>query len=128
MAQPNPSGYAASVCVDYNIDSSGNSPCSTGTCYQHWYLPAICQMGAPNGNASCLTGTPNIRTNLPSLISGSCLGPACFLPTYYWSSSETIGIIAPSNGNAWAESFGSLRDDVGAKSSMFPLRCTRALT
>jgi len=35
---------AASACNEYSIESLGNSPCEqSGVCYEHGYLPAICE-------------------------------------------------------------------------------------
>ncbi|MBV8802134.1 MAG: hypothetical protein JO131_04065, partial [Gammaproteobacteria bacterium] len=78
--------YAAQTCSNYAVDSSGNTPCSTGICYDHWYLPAICQIGHMGEGAGCASGIENIVTNLPALISG-CTGPSC-LEGVYWSSTE----------------------------------------
>lgn len=82
--------YAAEICANYTIDSSGNSPCSTGTCYSNWYLPAICQMGASGEGAGCLSGTANMVSNLPNLIFSGCIGSSC-LSGNYWSSTEYFG-------------------------------------
>jgi hypothetical protein len=61
---------AAAACNSYSIDSSGNSPCTTGTCYNNWYLPAICQMASVDVYPDCVSETPNMLTNLSALVSG----------------------------------------------------------
>ncbi len=118
--------YAAETCANYTIDSSGNSPCSTGTCYSNWYLPAICQMGAAGENENCTAGTANMVSNLPNLISG-CSGYAC-LSGDYWSSTEYSGIV--SSSYAWYESFSSSGSQQynDYKNTLYPVRCSRALT
>ena len=117
--------YAAETCATYTVDSSGNSPCLTGTCYSNWYLPAICQMGASGEGAGCSSGTANMVSNLPNLISG-CSGPSC-LSGDYWSSTE---FSSPPPNNAWYEGFssgGSLQF-LDFKGSAYAVRCSRALT
>ena len=115
--------YAAQLCNDYSIDASGNSPCQTGICYDHWYLPAICQLGAPGQGAGC-SGTANISTNLSGLIQG-CNGPQC-ISGYYWSSTEYLP--TPQFG-AWDENFGTSGNSQygGNKDGHSAVRCTRTL-
>lgn len=118
--------YAAETCANYTIDSSGNSPCSTGTCYSNWYLPAICQMASSGGTAGCSSGIANMDSNLPSLISGGCSGSSC-LTGQYWSSTEYT--VSPTN-DVWVEIFSSGGSFEGSGGKNFPsaVRCARALT
>jgi hypothetical protein len=60
-------GYAAGLCSAYEIDSAGNSPCNTGTCYTSWFLPALNQL-------ICIYNNRAIIGNITS--------------TIYWSSTE----------------------------------------
>lgn len=117
--------YAAETCASYTIDSSGNSPCSTGTCYSNWYLPAQCQMLDAN-SSECSPGTPNMVSNLLNLISG-CSGSAC-LSGSYWSSTEAS--ILPQE-EAWFAIFFSSGSGGGFfenKGFLLPVRCSRAFT
>ena len=94
--------------------------------YTDWYLPAICEMGPASNGSGCVSGTPNIVTNLPSLLT-SCTGSSC-LAGSYWSSTEYSGD-PPSS--AWSQYFAS-----GGGSSQYNdgkylhlgVRCSRALT
>lgn len=117
--------YAAQMCTNFTVDSSGNTPCSTGTCYNSWYLPAICEWGydgSGSGSSCGSAGTPaqqNIQSNLvdigvPSAPSG-----------VYWSSTE-LQIDA---NFAWlhAPSPGSSIQNLNLKSAAIFVRCTRAL-
>ncbi len=116
-----PGNYAAAVCSDYEIDSAGNSPCVTGTCYSDWYLPAICQMGASGGAASCAGGIDNIETNLASLYT-ACVGAEC-LTINYWSSTETSAFVA------WFQSYaGGPSQSGGVKVLALKVRCSRDLS
>lgn len=119
--------YAAKTCANYSVDSSGNSPCATNECYSSWYLPAICQMGAPGGHASC-TGTPNMITNLPLLTSSNCSGSMC-LSGNFWSSTE-FSSKPLSDRYAWYEEFSSAGglQDIYPKNTSFAVRCSRDLT
>ena len=118
--------YAAGVCSQYAVDSAGNSPCSTGTCYNNWYLPAICQMGAHGEGAGCSSGIQNIVSNLPSLIS-SCTGASC-LSGVYWSSTGYSG--PATSYRAWDETFssGSSYQDRDDKATSYAVRCSRQLS
>lgn len=120
--------YAAETCANYTVDSSGNSPCSTGTCYSNWYLPAICQMGASGEGAGCSSGTANMVSNLPNLIS-VCSGSAC-LSGEYWSSTESVASGVP-QFVAWAEFFdptSSFQSGDNKSLADGAVRCSRALT
>jgi len=127
--------FAAGLCSNYTIDSLGNSPCSTGTCYNNWYLPAICEMGPVSNASGCAASTQNIINNIPDLIgnpnsgnpSTSCtLGANC-LAGNYWSSTEYSGgpwLIA------WVQYFasgGSMQSSY-SKNFQHGVRCSRALT
>ena len=116
--------YAAELCAGFSVDSQGSTPCATGTCYNNWYLPAICQMGAPGEGAGCFSEPNNMVANLPALVSG-CVGPACLVGAY-WSSTEssTLPTLA-----AWTEVFASGGSQVIAgKQNTVSVRCVRAIT
>ncbi|MCW8385117.1 hypothetical protein OQJ15_02235 [Fluoribacter dumoffii] len=109
--------YAAGLCSDYTIDSSGNSPCVTGTCYQNWYLPAICQMGPASNGSGCTAGTPNIVENLPSLI--GCAQTGC-LNGFFWSSTQF------NTSSGWMQNFSNSSSQLGlTKSTAEAVRCVR---
>jgi ABC-type xylose transport system permease subunit len=81
-------------------------------------------MGASGEGAGCLSGTANMVSNLPSLISG-CSGLAC-LSGAYWSSTE----YSVSPQYAWFEYFnsgGSTQTSV-LKNDNIAVRCSRAST
>jgi hypothetical protein len=127
-----PADYAAGLCSNYTIDSSGNSPCVTGTCYTNWYLPAICEMG-PASNGSGCPVTQNIIDDFPALIGtpstpNSCtLGANC-LENDYWGSTEYS---AGPKGFAWFELFDATSGStqgITSKGSAIGVRCSRALT
>ena len=95
--------------------------------YTDWYLPAICEMGPDSNDSYCVPGTPNMVTNLPSLLLTSCTGTSC-LAGYYWSSTEYSG--SPTN-YAWYQVFasgGGSYQDFGSKNGTLGVRCSRALT
>ncbi|KTD53247.1 protein with a bacterial immunoglobulin-like domain protein [Legionella santicrucis] len=50
--------YAAQLCDDYEVDSEGNSPCKTGTCYSNWFLPAENQLYCLYDNAPWIAQFP----------------------------------------------------------------------
>lgn len=111
----NPSFYAAGLCKA-NIGG-----------YADWYLPAICEMGPTIGGSGCVPSTPNMVTNLPSLLSSSCTGTSC-LTSFYWSSTESSSSPAIS---AWFQSFapsGGSASSQGSKVGRLNVRCSRALT
>ena len=94
--------------------------------YTDWYLPAICEMGPASNSSGCVSGTPNMVTNLPLLLT-SCTGTSC-LSGLYWSSTEYSGF--PSD-LAWGQDFasgGGSGQPLGDKSSALGVRCSRALT
>jgi hypothetical protein len=95
--------------------------------YTDWYLPAICEMGPASNGSDCEAGTPNMVTNLPSLLLTSCTGTSC-LAGEYWSSTEYSGI--PTHG-AWGQFFasgGGSPQSHPNKNSTLGVRCSRALT
>lgn len=118
--------YAAETCANYTVDSSGNSPCSTGTCYSNWYLPAICEMGASGEGAGCSSGTANMVSNLPNLIS-ECSGSACLLGEYWSSTEQHVNELVV----AWAEFFDptfSYQSGDNKSLADAAVRCSRVLT
>jgi hypothetical protein len=115
--------YAASLCANYTIDSAGNTPCTTGTCYTNWYLPAICEMGPEQDGSGCVSGTPNMVNNLVDLSVGSFSSSS-----NYWSSTEWSGIPADF---VWSEFFGTGSNNnqaVETKADLLNVRCARVLT
>ncbi|MBY0545522.1 MAG: DUF1566 domain-containing protein [Gammaproteobacteria bacterium] len=117
--------YAASICANYTIDSSGNSPCATGTCYTSWNLPAICQMGPASNSSGCTAGTPNMADNLSLLL--NCSGSSC-LSGFYWSSTEYSS--SPQN-SSWFQVFspgGASFQNAATKSNLYQVRCVRNIT
>jgi hypothetical protein len=117
-SQPS-SATAAKTCSEFEIDSSGNSPCISGTCYTNWYLPAICQMSAQGGSAGCPAAIPNIETNLHNLISG-CSGSEC-LSAEHWSSTE---FDQPEAFYIYFQSGTSITQEA-VKTTSFQTRCAR---
>jgi len=109
--------YAAALCENYEIDSSGNTPCQSEDCYANWYLPAICELGPSGGAANCEPGVPNIVDNVfpydPSLDGVT-----------YWSSTQS------GFNQAVLQLFNSGGSDVqslGLKSAAYSVRCARSL-
>ena len=95
--------------------------------FTDWYLPAICEMGPAFNGSGCSAGTPNMVTNLPSLLTACTAGTSC-LAGHYWSSTEGSG--NPSNV-AWFQFFAS--GDGSDQNYLFKgdalgVRCSRALT
>lgn len=131
--------YAAGVCGQYTIDSAGNSPCNSSTCYSNWYLPAIFELGC-NGlsGMSCPSNQQNIYASLIAnpatpnvaialVAQGSCSG---FPDGCYWSSTEPA--TWPSNG-AWYYFFRfptptNSYADANLKGGALGVRCSRVLT
>ena len=120
IADQGAGSYAANYCNSYSIDSAGNSPCTTGTCYSGWYLPAICQISP----MECSGTTTNMQDNLPDLISAQCV-TGCLNGTY-WSS--TIDNLLADY--AWYQIFSASSNlsYSGYQSSALSVRCVRALT
>lgn len=116
--------YAASVAANYTIDSVGNTPCSSGTCYTKWYLPAICELG---DSSICSSNTPSLGNNLTGLSSAQCTETSC-LSGIYWSSTEYSG--NPSLG-VYADQFipgGPPLASILTKGSSVFVRAVRALS
>lgn len=117
--------YAAYHCARYQIDSAGNSPCTTGTCYDNWYLPAVCQVSGADKASGCLgmPSQPNMEENLFNLNSpvGSLLG-------YYWTSTESL---RDQNQTAWVQWFWTNPNKkipyIVFKGAMPAIRCTRQI-
>ena len=111
--------------INLTYYASGLCKASIGG-YTDWYLPAICEMGPASNGSGCVSGTPNMVTNLPSLLT-ACTGTSC-LAGYYWSSTETSGV---PTYNAWYQIFlsgGGSGQSVSSKGTTRGVRCSRALT
>jgi hypothetical protein len=123
----NPTDYGAGLCSNYAIDSAGNSPCSTGTCYTNWYLPAICEMGYDSHNigSGCGTlATPTLQNMQSSLVNFNNLH---LLAGNYWSSTGSSNL---PQANAWDQSFSSNNSYQSSddKFNRLAIRCVRTLT
>jgi len=95
--------YAANLCLDYEVDSQGNTPCEPGnTCYNDWYLPAINQLGCFYTNRVAIGG---------------------FATDDYWSSTEFS--VSAAFG-ARFQSFATGISIDGPKTDVFRARCARA--
>ncbi|MDR3443326.1 MAG: DUF1566 domain-containing protein, partial [Legionella sp.] len=119
--------YSAWFCAQ-PIDSIGNSPCSTGTCYTDWYLPAICEMGYDtvglNSGCGVPPAAPLLQNMQSNLVDNGNIGS---LTGNYWSSTETSSPL----DNAWFEFFassGGSAQRTSDKSYSYSIRCSRALT
>ena len=112
------SSYAAGLCYEYSGDSAPHQ----------WYLPAICELGTYNSatwgaDAGCVSGTPNIESNLYNLGFVSNLTGSD--DNIYWSSTQSDLFLAwfegfPPNDNPSQDSF--------YKSNPSRARCVRAFT
>lgn len=131
---------------DFNRTSGGAAPTplnyyAAGVCkatingYSDWYLPAICEIDAVFGAATCPAEAQSVVANIGFIIGDqfggspntSCSPPAgteC-LGGYYWSSTESAN--TPSN-NAWSEYFNISSSNQGTPDKSYPLgiRCSRA--
>jgi hypothetical protein len=120
--------FAANVCNDYSIDTSGDTPCrSTGTCFNDWYLPAICEIAPTGQNAGCAQNAQTMSQTLtPLLISNTCSGTGCFHTFTYWSSTEYTA------SQAWWVNINAQPsyevDGADSKGYPYYVRCARALT
>jgi hypothetical protein len=122
---------------------TGSTNYASGLCtttinnYSDWYLPAICEMDAFNGNFTCPVGTQSMLNGLSFLLgdpgaptpSTSCAPPSgtdC-LAGNYWSSTEYAFNPQPF---AWNEYFstGGGAQYYGYKYVPLGVRCSRALT
>jgi hypothetical protein len=65
--------YAAGICNRYAIDESATACTTETTCYNDWYLPALCELGTDDGIGACSTGsgTDDIADKLSGLITGA---------------------------------------------------------
>ena len=111
--------------INLTYYASGLCKASIGG-YTDWYLPAICEMGPASNGSGCVSGTPNMVTNLPLLLT-ACTGTSC-LAGFYWSSTENSG--GPTGG-AWAQHFasgGGSSQNGSNKGFKLGVRCSRALT
>ena len=96
--------------------------------FTDWYLPAICEMGPAANGSVCVSDTPNMVTNLPSLLLTSCTGTSC-LAGNYWSSTEYSGVPTLFAGlQNFASGGGSGQDNNGKDGGTLGVRCSRALT
>jgi len=120
IAQQGSGSYAANYCNSYSIDSDGNSPCVTGTCYTGWYLPAICQMSS----MECSGTTTNMQDKLPDLISAQCV-TGCLNGNYWSSTFSNLG-----TDLAWYQLFSASSNLSNNKNQDIALsvRCVRSLT
>lgn len=117
--------YAAGLCSTVAVDATGSSPCTSGTCYTNWYLPATCELAPAGGGVACPAGSTNIQTQLFDNLSIPVLGLVDHGD--YWSSTQLS--IDPS-GSAWIQQFvrsGGRSNDVGSKDLTAGVRCSRAL-
>lgn len=114
-AQTNLADYAAGLCYQ-----NTNGGVSQGT----WYLPAICQMGAPNNFLSCPNSKSSTIDNLVQLDFSNT--PAT--PQYYWSSTELAGDPQAGALVLFFVSGGRSQQSAMSKSSQNHVRCTRTVT
>lgn len=95
--------YAALLCSNYEIDSSGNSPCQAGaTCYKDWFLPARKQLDCLRDHQKEIGGFAN---------------------DFYWSSSEFAGY---PQFSAWDTFFGEGEHPFASVNDFNKVRCVRA--
>jgi len=98
--------YAAGLCANYEIDSSGHSPCLEGyTCYNEWFLPAKNQLNCLYTNQTAVGGF--------------------FLDTPYWSSTEDSSNSSNSLVFAWDQYFSGGGQFVDGKDQVTHFRCVR---
>lgn len=125
--------YAAAIC-NQPIDSLGNYPCITGTCYTDWYLPSICEMDSVGfGYSNCPSDAQSMTKNLLGLI-GNYSNSCSFNTTnnciadFHWSSTQ---LSSNTQDYAWFEYFyngGGYQSNYNNKPNYFLLRCVRSLT
>jgi hypothetical protein len=98
--------YAAADCVNYQVDSEGNTPCATGTCYDSWYLPSLNELECIAGNQNTIGGfTPS---------------------TLYWSSTENL--VTTSNADAISVSTAPTTPVPTPKATTINVRCISQAT
>lgn len=101
----NKTKYAALLCTDYEIDSSGNTPChKDNPCYKDWFLPSRKQL-------DCLFQHKNE-------IGG-------FANDFYWSSTEFSGYPEYSS---WDKFFGDGEHPIAGENDFERVRCVRVFT
>ncbi|HSB96773.1 MAG TPA: hypothetical protein VLC91_10000, partial [Spongiibacteraceae bacterium] len=115
--------YAAGLCINYGVDSDGNTPCMSGTCYSGWHLPAICELGS---SGACASNSTNIQSQLfaatPTIAALGIVNGGS-----YWSSSEYT--VDPSNAAIyWNFATGGSTAGPWPKSMVQGIRCARELT
>lgn len=118
------SAGAANLCINHQIDSAGNTPCATGTCYTNWYLPALCEQGYDpgGGNAACGTAaTPAIQNIQSSLVDPALNNSP---QGVYWSSTE----FDPPNAWFQAAAPHASSQNIFIKDTAIEVRCTRAVS
>ncbi len=93
--------YAAQLCDAYEIDSDGNTPCVSGTCFADWFLPAKNQLGCLYTNKAAIGG---------------------FTSSAYWSSTESA------SSDAWIHFFANGAQGTALKDNAFNTRCVRIFT
>jgi hypothetical protein len=94
--------YAALLCSNYEVDSSGNSPCqAAATCYKDWFLPARKQLDCLRSHQKEIGGFAN---------------------DFYWSSSEFAGYPQYS---AWDTFFGEGEHPFASVNDFNKVRCVR---
>lgn len=102
-----PNTYAASICMNYEVDSQGNTPCQAGNaCYNDWFLPA--------GNNLTTSGQLNCLFVNRAAIGG--------FDVFYWSSTDS------STTDAWFQGFLNGVQFPAAKINPLRVRCVRAFT
>jgi hypothetical protein len=126
--------YAAGICRQ-QIDESGATPCTTGACYQDWYLPAVCDFGPygstgyNSGNYPYYGGTYQPCASSQSIATNLDMTGIVYFGNVYWSSTEdydssTIGAwvqVLMSSADSQARDYKNSANDNG-------IRCVRDLT
>lgn len=101
----NESAYAAKLCLDYEVDAAGNSPCQGDKpCYRDWFLPAKKQLHCLYTHRKEIGG---------------------FAEDYYWSSSEFSGYPEYS---AWDLYFSDKDHNDAGEDDSERVRCVRYFT
>lgn len=122
------SPYAAQACSIFEIDSDGNVPCASGSCYADWHLPAICEWsydGISTGSGCGTVAAPSAQNIQSSLVDE--LIPGYPAGASYWSSTESN---SNSISDAWSHSPvpGSAIQLPANKAGFQFVRCARPLT
>jgi hypothetical protein len=119
--------YAAQACSNFTIDTGGSSPCSSGTCYSDWYLPAICEWGydAYATGSGCGASSSPLRQNIQSNLVDKFISGVS--PAWYWSSTESTN--SSSMMNAWTNFplFPNQQSENDKSNNAMYARCARAL-